>query len=254
MDSRNQFNKYSKILKKYCIVQIVACAVTFVALIFILFLPNFFINLADVSFTDTTLPKFHELSMEDFLTDNPRMTFSIFDEIYGVINPVKEGMDVSSAALASSFSFLQIIGAVFLGVGLLISAISFVRHVYFISSMENFAIETFDNIKRRSEGRKNRWNYLLSPGYWIILGVVYEVIAIYFSVMMMESVPEGGKVLTSYFASFSGITVGGVITLLIVIASLAVFAYGIMIKRKIKTDMLRDEYLLSSSLQGGNET
>ena len=163
-------------------------------------------------------------------------------------------MDVSSAALASSFSFLQIIGSVFLGVGLLISAISFVRHVYFISSMKNFAIETFDNIKRRSEGRKNRWNYLLSPGYWIILGVVYEVIAIYFSVMMMESVPEGGKVLTSYFASFSGITVGGVITLLIVIASLAVFAYGIMIKRKIKTDMLRDEYLLSSSLQGGNET
>ena len=65
---------------------------------------------------------------------------------------------------------------------------------------------------------------------------------------------EEMKVLTSYFASFSGITVGGVITLLIVIASLAVFAYGIMIKRKIKTDMLRDEYLLSSSLQGGNET
>ena len=33
MDSRNQFNKYSKILKKYCIVQIVACAVTFVGIL-----------------------------------------------------------------------------------------------------------------------------------------------------------------------------------------------------------------------------
>lgn len=253
MDNRNQFTKYTKILKKYCKVQIVACAVTFVALIFILFLPNFYINLADVSFSDTTLPKFHELSMEDLLTDNPRITFSIFDEIYGVINPVREGLDEASATLASSFSFLQIIGAIFLGVGLLISAVSFVRHIYFISSMENFAIETFDNIKRRSIGRKNRWNYLLSPGYWIIIGIVYEVIAIYFSVMMAEGIPSAGNVLTSYFAVFSGLTAGGVITLLIAIAAIAVFIYGVMIRRKITTDMLRDEYLATPASTGNNE-
>ena len=75
MEVQMQYEKYRASLKKQCIMQIVAEGVALVAIIFLLFLPNFSINLlsdAVMSAHGTTLPKL--AALEEF---TPTLDFSV---------------------------------------------------------------------------------------------------------------------------------------------------------------------------------
>ena len=129
MDAKTQYLQYKQPLKKQCIVQIVASAVALLATVFLLFLPNFSIDTLTVLFVETTLPKLHDEAA--FM--GSQINFSIWDEFYAVIAPVT-GEDSTARTLALSFGFLQILGIIFLAVGLIMALVSVIRNIMHIHS------------------------------------------------------------------------------------------------------------------------
>ena len=82
--------------------------------------------------------------------------------------------------------------------------------------------------------------YFTSPSYWIIIGFVYEILAIVFSKYLNNLMKE--KVLTSYFTAMSGVSAAGIFTIIIMIATFVVALLASMKKKKIKMDILKEEY------------
>ena len=218
MDAKTQYLQYKQPLKKQCIVQIVASAVALLATVFLLFLPNFSIDTLTVLFAETTLPKLHDEAA--FM--GSQINFSIWDEFYAVIAPVT-GEDSTARTLALSFGFLQILGIIFLAVGLIMALVSVIRNIMHILSLENYALETYDKLKKRTEKRGRR-GYFSSPTYWIIIGFVYEVMAVLLSIYLTDLTE--GSIVTSYFSVMSGLAASGYITILFMLAAVVLVIVG----------------------------
>ena len=234
MDAKTQYLQYKQPLKKQCIVQIVASAVALLATVFLLFLPNFSIDTLTVLFAETTLPKLHDEAA--FM--GSQINFSIWDEFYAVIAPVT-GEDSTARTLALSFGFLQILGIIFLAVGLIMALVSVIRNIMHILSLENYALETYDKLKKRTEKRGRR-GYFSSPTYWIIIGFVYEVMAVLLSIYLTDLTE--GSIVTSYFSVMSGLAASGYITILFMLAAVVLVIVGGQMLRKVKVAILREEY------------
>ena len=234
MDAKTQYLQYKQPLKKQCIVQIVASAVALLATVFLLFLPNFSIDTLTVLFVETTLPKLHDEAA--FM--GSQINFSIWDEFYAVIAPVT-GEDSTARTLALSFGFLQILGIIFLAVGLIMALVSVIRNIMHILSLENYALETYDKLKKRTEKRGRR-GYFSSPTYWIIIGFVYEVMAVLLSIYLTDLTE--GSIVTSYFSVMSGLAASGYITILFMLAAVVLVIVGGQMLRKVKVAILREEY------------
>ena len=235
MDLKTQYLQYKQPLKKQCIMQIVASAVALLATVFLLFLPNFSIDLLKVLLAEeTTLPKLHD---ESAITGS-QLHFSIWDEFYAVIAPVT-GEDEATRAIAFGFGFLQVIGIIFLAVGLIIALVSVIRNIMHILSLENYALETYDKLKKRTE-KKGRRDYFSSPVYWITIGFVYEVMSVLLSVYLSDL--TAGGVVTSYFTVMSGLAASGYITILFMLAAVVLMIVSGQMLRKVKVAILREEY------------
>ena len=242
-----QFEKYRKPLKKQCIMEIVAAGVALLAIVFLLFVPNFTIALTDGVFegilAGTTLPKLND---PEILTSKS-ITFSVFDEVYAIIAPVKTDDSVGKA-IGFSFGILQIIGLVFLAIGLVMAAISAVKGILHIVKPNDYALEMYDKLKHRTEGRQRR-GFQSSPMYWVLMGIVYEVIAIVMSSYLSRMIGDiggsgdsGGARITSYFSVLSGISAGGVFTIIFIIATIVLFIISRQMLKKIRLSIMRDDY------------
>lgn len=245
MNTQIQYEKYKKPLKVYCIVQLAASAAALVAVIFILFLPNFSISLTQLAENfadgyDTILPKLKDIDPALLLQKDPHIYFSVFDELYAGIAPAAEG----AVTYTLLVGYLQILGVLFLVVGAIFMIVSLVRNIMHITSIDGYAINEYDNIKRRIDtGKRNRWNYFTSPAYWFAGGAIYEILVIVIGNMFKQY----GDVLTSYFMAMTGLSVGGVFTILISVAAVGGFIAAFVLHRRIKTAIIREDYRINDN-------
>lgn len=231
-----QYEKYKEPIKKWCILQVISCAIALLAAILLIFLPNFSINLFKVTFTSTTLPKLYDMNEEMF--ESGKLNFSIFDEVMATFKPVGDKTTTAYAALSSGM--FQLFGIVFLGIGLIMCLVALIRGISHILSPDDYVLQTYDEWKRKVDKKSNRAGYFTSPTYWIIVGFIYEIFAIVFS-KYLSNLTET-KILTSYFTEMSGLSAAGFFTIIVMIGTVVVVAMATVKKKKIKMDILKEEY------------
>lgn len=231
-----QYEKYKEPIKKWCILQVISCGTALLAAILLIFVPNFSIDLMKVTFTSTTLPKLFD--MNEVLFGSGRIDFSVFDEIMATFKPA--GDETTTAYVALTSGLFQLLGVIFLGVGLIMCLVALVRGISHILSPDDYVLQTYDEWKRKVDKKSNRAAYLASPTYWIIVGFIYEIFAIFFSKYLSNLTDE--KILTSYFTAMSGLSAGGFFTILVMIGTVVIVAVASSKKKKIKMDILKEEY------------
>ncbi len=233
---QKQYEKYKEPIKKWCVLQVLSCGIALVAAILLIFVPNFSIDLTKISFTSTTLPKFYDMSAE--VLESGKLNFSVFDEVMATFKPAGDKETAAYAAISSGL--FQLLGVIFLGVGLIMCLVALIRGISHILSPDDYVLLTYDEWKRKVDKKSNRMAYFTSPSYWIIIGFVYEILAIVFSKYLNSLMEE--KVLTSYFTAMSGVSAAGIFTIIIMIATFVVALLASMKKKKIKMDILKEEY------------
>lgn len=238
---QNQYEKYKEPIKKWCILQVISCAIALLAAILLIFLPNFSINLFKVTFTSTTLPKLYDMNEEMF--ESGKLNFSIFDEVMATFKPVGDKTTTAYAALSSGI--FQLFGIVFLGIGLIMCLVALIRGISHILSPDDYVLQTYDEWKRKVDKKSNRAGYFTSPTYWIIVGFIYEIFAIVFS-KYLSNLTET-KILTSYFTAMSGLSAAGFFTIIVMIGTVVVVAMATVKKKKIKMDILKEEYAIGQA-------
>lgn len=237
-----QYEKYRAPLKKQCLIDAIASAMAIVTIIFLLFIPNFSIDLSSKSILNmegTTLPKLYALDLSVLPEQHPQLSFSVYDEIYAIIAPLQSD-DVTTMAIGMSFGLFQLLGLAFLAVAFVMCIVSVTKGVLHLVKPDNYALEMYDKIKQRTTEKRSR-AYLVSPMYWAITGIVYELIAIFFA-SFMGRISGSGTYLTSYFPIMTGITAGCVFTILFCLATLALFIVSKYLLKKIRFSVMKEDY------------
>lgn len=236
-----QYEKYRAPLKKHCLIEAIAAGVAIVTLIFLFFLPNFSIDLTDKTFLTmkgTTLPKLYDLGI--LFSGDTSISFSIFDEFYAIVSPVQTDDTVMTVGM--SFEFMQIIGLIFLAIGLAMSAVSAVKAVLHLVKSDEYALEMYDTLKTRDKLLGKSWlRFANSPMYFLIVGIVWEVV----SVILASSIGRMAGTdayITSYFSVMSGITASGIITILFGIATIVLFIVSNHMLKKVSFDIMKEDY------------
>lgn len=154
--------------------------------------------------------------------------------------------DVEGLTAFSTSGFLQLFGIVFIAVGIVASIASLVKNVLNILSPDNYALDMYDKIKRRAEEPKRRRAYYASSSYWIIIGIIYEILAIFLSTVMGRAL--GGRYITSYFSLISGVSGWCVLFIIVLLAAVAMFIWSKVIKNNIRIAIMREDYNVNDNV------
>lgn len=240
MQENQQYLKYKPKLKQHCIVMAVASGVSLLAVIYLIFIPFFRINLLDAKFDSTSLPKLEGLNLEALFSANPHIDFSIFDELVASIGNLTGGATSDPARVSGVWiGMFQILGMIFLVIGLVASMVSLVKNILRVISPDDYALDTYDKLKRRIDENKRR-RYYYSASYWVVIGLVYEVFAIVISTVYGNVL--GTEYVGSYFSLVTGLNGWCVLTIVFILAVFALFIWASIIKKNVRIEIMREEY------------
>ncbi len=221
-----QYEAYKKPLKKYAIIQLIGAGLSFLLIIFFLFLPVFRIDISNFSIeqleTVSNFPKFNGLH---------DITFSLFDELQISVNNLFSGGIYYFALIGIE----QLMSLIFMVVALVMIIVSIVKNALAMRSLDDYALNTYDKIKTRAEEKKRRYGgYYYSPGYYLGTAIGFQIFVIVFSRFLTGTV--------TYMRYINGVSGWLALLLPIALAVLVIYIYGSTIHRKIRMGILKDDY------------
>ncbi len=208
--ANEQYAKYKPQFKNLCIIKAVSSAVALLAIVFLIFVPNFKSGFIGFSFLDEIIRSFKALS-EGF------KSYTAILEIY------------------------QVIAIVYLLIGLIFAIVTLVRNIMCLTSMETYALEQYDSIKTRAnEGKKSRVLGRFTLSNCIISAIIIEILYI----VIQKFIPTSGGA-GSYFAYIDGVTWLIMFFILFMIAFIALTILSTIMLNKVKLAILKEDYGLT---------
>lgn len=208
--ANEQYTKYKPQFKNLCIIKAVSSVAALLAIVFLIFVPNFAAGFIGFSFLDEIIRSFNALG-EGF------KSYTAFLEIY------------------------QLIAIVYLSIGLIFAIISLVRNIMCLASMETYALEQYDKIKMRADnGKRNRFLGWYTLSGCIIGAIILEIIYIF----LQKFLPTDGGT-GSYFGYIDGVTWLIMFFILFMLAFIVLTVISKIMLNKVKLSILKEDYGVS---------
>lgn len=211
----NQYLKYKNEFRVNCILKTVASALALLAIVFLVFVPNFAVAEEGIKLAE----------------------FSFLDEIIVAVNSIKGGF----TSVASVFSMYQIVAMVYLAVAVGVTIFNLVKSVMSITNLEGYALERYDEIKMRANNSKKRFGNRFTVTNLFITGIALEVLYI----VCLRGF--GGYGAESYFAYVNSVTWYSVFFIIFTVAYAVVAVLTSVKYKQDKTAILKEDYGLASS-------
>lgn len=229
MNEKTQYLVYKPKLKLYCLFQAIASGLSLIAIVLLIFLPQFKIDGLLLSYD-----------------------FSVYDEVDLAFKAFKNTEDY----VTSYFAVLQVIGVIFLAAGAVSSIVTLIKNVLNILSPDVYSVDLYDKIKRRADDSKKRRHYFSST-HLVMCGIIYEVLAIFMSVWVTNALSSAGvsdSYVASYFVYMTGVNGFVVLTLLVLIAMLVLYILAWRIKRSVRNAIIREDYNIGAENRTNDNT
>lgn len=229
MENQKPYQKYIPLLKTQCVSRLIANAALLIALLLLIFVPHFRIDLnsvpEEVLLRETTLPKLLTL---DILV-NPVIDFSLWDEIYAAF----------TSGLNFAISLPMIYFLIFFIWGIISNIISIVRVSLKLSNLDDYALLSYDGL-RDPVGIKSIQNKVNMASGIYAVGMSLIGLGLHIAIPFFEKGSD--TVLHSYFALITGATEWVVFTSLFIIAFIIAVSISISAWNKMKISVLRESY------------
>lgn len=243
-DKNIQYEKYKKPLKMHVITQVVFSGLALVLVILLLFVPMFSINFEKLSESETelaaTLPGV-ESALEKWLEKGAdgdfKLSFSVFDEIKLALSSIG---DTDASSITSAM--FQIFAIIFLAVSAIIGVVSLIKNISGILNIDNYTVDIYADIKTNADKKRSRKDMYSNPMYWLVSGIIFEVLAVVMGKVMGSVLESGSESATSFISYCNGVS--GWIAFIIIFAVLAIaaYVYSSQLKGKVKTQILREDF------------
>lgn len=211
-----QYLKYKDRFKLNCILKALSGALAFFAIAFLIFVPNFEINVLGLTL----------------------IRFSVLDEIILSFKNVSSGYGVGATSM-----IFQLLAAVQMAIGLVIYAVSLIKNILNITNTENYALEQYDKIKtRESDGARKNWNRF-SVTQFFISGVMLEMLYIIYSKAFSGIFGENYD--ASYFSQVNTVSWLIIFFIIFTLAYITVAVTARIQLKNLKLEILKEDYGLS---------
>ncbi len=208
--ANEQYAKYKPQFKNLCIIKAVSSAVALLAIVFLIFVPNFKAGFIGFSFLDEIIRSFKALG-------GGFKSYTAILEIY------------------------QVIAIVYLLIGLIFAIVTLVRNIMCIVNMETYALEQYDKIKMRADGgKRNRFIGGFTLSKCIISAIMIEILYL----IVQKFIPASGGA-GSYFAYIDGVTWLIMFFILFMLAFIALTILSSVMLNKVKLAILKEDYGLT---------
>lgn len=243
MENSKQYQRYKKQFKTECIFKVAASAVALITLIFLLFIPCFRISLASSA---------EEAEIMKTLGISPYRDFSLFDEMIQSLKSFGGGSGDPAGMVTKMLSVYQILAMVCIIAAVVWFAIDCVKSGMGIVNPDNYSLLAYDGIKSRA-GEKKRRRYL-SPINFFFTGIILEIMYIIMYQVLPFSSEGEGDVSGGYFTQMTGVSGAIAVVIIFAVAAVGLLVYDKILKNKIKTAILKEDYNLNAEQTASSES
>lgn len=233
-ENSKQYTKYKPRFKQICIMEMVSGILSLITTLFIIFVPCFKIK-------ETILG----------LVVGLEMNFSIFDEILLLFRLI-------SSTDGSQFMFMmsimcEVLAMVHALILIVLVIMNCVKMIGGVMNIDSYSLIEYDKLKRRDVvistpkfSIDNKYlSLFLSFIIFLIMGIIFN------SVLkgLASSSDSPMNEPTSYFASMNDVTAGLYFAVIFVVAVIVLYTITSVLKQRIKTDILMNEYQIKETAE-----
>lgn len=242
--ANTQYLKYKDEFKKQCIFNTVFGGLAILTIIMLLFVPLFEVKVLNI------------LILQFSLFDEIKLSFSSLGR--GGVQITGGSAAESWRAVASFMGIYQIIAIIMFAVAIGWFIFELIKNIMGIMNMDNYALEQYDKIKKRSDENGKKGFKRFSSSGLFLSGIIMEVFYLFYSKFIMQMIGMSGSGIASdsasYFTSMTGVSWTIMFPIIFAVGAIAMFVLRKMSLSKTRAAILKEDYDIAENNDNNDKT